>query len=413
MTIQTLTKTCFLISPIANEDTPVRKEADQVLWIVRQVVERYGYRAIRVDEVCQSVNITEEIKEQILNAELCVCVLTHSNPNVFYETGLRHSTGKPYIHLMATGHTIPFDVNSVNTIFYDDLNSFDSAQKLASRLSKFVETVPEATRDRDKIDVILEGVSRIYEIVKRQDSQATRRVPGKGLDTPMSTNPYDGFMLAIAQGNADDAEQYFEKLRQTRDQKQLLMCAGFLSDVGSRTGAAYISENLESADLEPREQVVLVGSVVAFVAQSEDEQLAEAAISQLDRLAGVNDEIRIMALNQKQKLLYGINRYEEALDICEEVVKLDPDEPAYRYNASLIYEKLGLTKKALESVQKMLSLETDDADHIKHAVQFFAEQGMDEEAQVNFERLMDLSPNQAKILTLDPDVRRALGLGRR
>jgi tetratricopeptide (TPR) repeat protein len=412
MVTPTMTKTCFVISPIAGEDSAIRKEADQLLWVIRQVVEKYGYRAVRVDEVCQSVNISEEIKVQIRNAELCVCVLTHSNPNVFYETGLRHSTGKPYIHLMATGQTIPFDVNNVNTIFYDDLNSFESATKLSERLTRFVKDVPETERDRDKIDVILEAVSQIYEIIKKQDA-SSRKISSKTLEAPYSTRPYDGFMLAIAQGDADEAEVYFEKLTKTMDQRQLLASAGYLADAGSRIGPVYIIENIEDSGLEPIEQVVLVSTVVNYVAQSEDEELAQVALSHLSRLGGFGGEVRITSLNQKQKLLYGIGRYEEALEICEEVLQLAPDEPSYWFNASLIYEKLKLFKKAHEAVEKMLELQTDDPDHLKHAVQFFSEQKLDDKAQLHFKRLMELSPNQAKILSLDVDVRRALGLGRR
>ncbi len=408
-------KKCFVISPISDDGSDIRKEADQVLWVIKQVVERYGYKAIRVDEICQTMNITDEIKEYIQHSELCICVLTHSNPNVFYETGLRHSTGKPFIHLMANGHTIPFDVNVLNTIFYDDLSSFEAVQALTSRLEKFVQSIPEIEKEKDKLDIILDGVNQIYDLIKKR-SVPSRGEQKKVLSSPISANSYENFMLAIVQGEIVEATNFFKKLTEgALSPKKTLYAAQLLADAGGKSGALYIIENIDSKGLSESEKVALLGAVSSYIARSEDDSYFESLVSKLNELAEKDKQLRPRALNQIQKALYGLGNYEDALNICEEVIQLNPNEPSYYFNASLIYEKLGLHRKALEAADKMLDLDGEhvDIDHLKHAVELYSEEGESDKAIQAYSLLKEFSPEHAAILSLDPDVRRTIGLTRR
>ncbi len=96
-------KKCFMISPIGDEKSPVRQEADSLLWIAQNAVEKYGFDVIRVDQIARTTQITTEIIQLIQESELCLIVLTGHNPNVFYEAGRRHETGRPYIQLIRRG----------------------------------------------------------------------------------------------------------------------------------------------------------------------------------------------------------------------------------------------------------------------------------------------------------------------
>jgi hypothetical protein len=63
----------------------------------------------------------------LIDDALVVADLTGSNPNVFYELGIRHATRKPIVTIIEGGERIPFDVNQSRTIqfTYKDLDSVD------------------------------------------------------------------------------------------------------------------------------------------------------------------------------------------------------------------------------------------------------------------------------------------------
>lgn len=113
-------QTCFLVTPIGDEGSDIRKRSDQVRrYIVGDALEPLGYTLSRADLVNTSGDITEQIVNALLNAELVIADLTDHNPNVFYELALRHAFGKPFIHIIRKGERIPFDIAQQRTVFYD------------------------------------------------------------------------------------------------------------------------------------------------------------------------------------------------------------------------------------------------------------------------------------------------------
>ncbi|CAA2143715.1 hypothetical protein [Hyphomicrobium sp. ghe19] len=120
---------CFVISPIGDERTETRKNADMVLEsIIKRALEP-EFEVIRSDAFGHSQMITRNIIDAITTYELAVADLTTHNPNVFYELGLRHMMEKPVIPICREGEKIPFDNMGVSTIFYDisDIHSHKSA----------------------------------------------------------------------------------------------------------------------------------------------------------------------------------------------------------------------------------------------------------------------------------------------
>ncbi len=107
-------KKCFVVSPISQEGSEVRKRADQVFkYIISPVCEETGFEPIRVDQVNQADSITETIIDYLINSELVIADITGHNPNAFYEMGYRASTGRPMIHLKEKNEKIPFDIAGI------------------------------------------------------------------------------------------------------------------------------------------------------------------------------------------------------------------------------------------------------------------------------------------------------------
>ena len=129
---------CFVVSPIGDDGSDVRKNADQLFnHIIKPVCEKCGFNAIRIDHKYTPDSITQRILDSLDRYELVIADLTGHNPNVFFEIGYRASTGKPVIHLKRKGEKIPFDVSSIRTFDYD-LTDLDVVAETRERLEKAI-----------------------------------------------------------------------------------------------------------------------------------------------------------------------------------------------------------------------------------------------------------------------------------
>ena len=111
--------TCFVISPIGERGTPIRRHADQVLKFLIEPVLTPKYRVVRADTIHAPGLITVQIVEYVMNAALVIADLSFRNANVFYELAIRHAIRKPYIHLLRLGEELPFDVHGMRVVQYD------------------------------------------------------------------------------------------------------------------------------------------------------------------------------------------------------------------------------------------------------------------------------------------------------
>ena len=131
MEIKPTKKVCFVISPIGDNESDIRKCSDKVLkHIITPSVEPFGYEVIRADKISEPGIITTQIIQYIVDSALVVADLSERNPNVFYELALRHASRKPLVQMIKKGETIPFDVAATRIIHFDiqDLDSVDQAK---------------------------------------------------------------------------------------------------------------------------------------------------------------------------------------------------------------------------------------------------------------------------------------------
>ncbi|MBC9786177.1 hypothetical protein H1S01_17060 [Heliobacterium chlorum] len=136
-------KTCFVISPIGEEGSKIRNNADQVLkHIIRPVMDQHGYKTTRADEETNPGIITKYILKQVIESDLVIADLSGHNPNVFYELGVRHVFGKPTIQLIEKNQKIPFDVSFMGTITYN-LSVLDEVVQSKTKLSATIESMSE------------------------------------------------------------------------------------------------------------------------------------------------------------------------------------------------------------------------------------------------------------------------------
>ena len=79
-----------------------------------------GCTVTRADDLFAPRPIMMDIQEAIMKADLVLCELTGRNPNVFYELGLTHAVGKPAILVCSREEDIPFDLQHIRAILYDN-----------------------------------------------------------------------------------------------------------------------------------------------------------------------------------------------------------------------------------------------------------------------------------------------------
>ncbi|MEV0258589.1 hypothetical protein AB0H82_30545 [Streptomyces sp. NPDC050732] len=121
---------CFVVGPIgdpyAAHGSPEREAYEHHLGIFEQVIapacEKYEITAVRADGIAHAGDINEQICRHVIESDLVIADVSGGNPNVMYELGLRHITGKPTIHIGEAGR-LPFDIASIRTIRYQRARS--------------------------------------------------------------------------------------------------------------------------------------------------------------------------------------------------------------------------------------------------------------------------------------------------
>jgi hypothetical protein len=155
----------FVIGPIGEEGSEKRKLSDDILkYMIEPAAEKCGFKEVlRADLLAVPGEITRQIIEHLIEDDLVIADLREHNPNVFYELGVRHSTGKPCIQIADKAGRLPFDLFVFRTIFYENnVRSFDNAKEELIKQIEFISKTPEPTENL---------VSVSFEMLKMRRSQ--------------------------------------------------------------------------------------------------------------------------------------------------------------------------------------------------------------------------------------------------
>ncbi|MHC8669026.1 hypothetical protein ACYX6U_14840 [Bacillus cereus] len=115
-------KTCFIITPIGDDQSDIRRAADGVIdaVIIPALIEMgLKFENINVAHRMPSPgSINKQVITSVLECDLAIANLTNLNPNVMYELAIRHAVRKPVIQICQKGTRLPFDITEERTIFY-------------------------------------------------------------------------------------------------------------------------------------------------------------------------------------------------------------------------------------------------------------------------------------------------------
>jgi len=218
------TKTCYIIGPIGEPDSPQRQWADFLRdHVIEPVVTTCGYaKPERADDPHTDSMIMPGVVAQMFEADLVVADLTGDNPNVYYELGIRHCARKPVIHVKRTGEKIPFDLGGNKAIPVDD-------KHLA--VMKAIEDI------KARIHAIHENPNEFFSHVHQY--LMLKKVDAQVLESGTMEKNIGGVLT----GMAASLTQMAELQRKTYDELDKLRAAETLSDFTSWSPAQSWSLN--------------------------------------------------------------------------------------------------------------------------------------------------------------------------
>ncbi|MCU5526269.1 hypothetical protein OCB14_19880 [Bacillus cereus] len=159
-------KTCFIITPIGDDQSDIRRAADGVIdAVITPELLAIGFSKDNIKVAHRMANpgsINQQVIECILESDLAIANLTTLNPNVMYELAIRHAVRKPVIQLIQKGtKKLPFDIIEERTIFYE--NDMSGVIELSKGLR---DMLPFALDDKEPDNPIYR-VAKQKEIMKK------------------------------------------------------------------------------------------------------------------------------------------------------------------------------------------------------------------------------------------------------
>jgi hypothetical protein len=180
---------CFLISPIGDPDSQVRKQADTVRdYVVKPALRARGYEVLRADDIARSNVLTNTIVQELIDADLAVAYLYGTNPNVYYEIAIRHAFHKEVILVADISEHVPFDISAMQYTRLDTTSPADveaTKQQLAAKVSHWENNQGDvhslvsnavATFDLFRTtDPMQQAIQQILAIVQEQSSRSQQQ----------------------------------------------------------------------------------------------------------------------------------------------------------------------------------------------------------------------------------------------
>lgn len=369
-------RNCFVISTIGGHNSPERTQADDFLELIKEVAELHNLNVIRADEIMGTGDINQDIINHVQQADLCIIDLTGLNPNVMYEFGIRYQAKLPYIVCAKMGTTLPFDTTSVRTIFYDDIGTTNESRRVKNLIRNFIQVFERQgyqsmeavtlTSLYNMLQTVLEKLESIRPAAGYTSNNTANPATEDVDEILRQLDPSEAFRYALTTNQIKLAENLLEYCRdQPFEYIFNKLCA--LSSRGSVRAAdeleAYLDQEADSMAFDS-----LIEAIACMVSCYNRQDVETAHIDKMEQYFNLalniakNNRERASVLNQKQRLLAGAGKFEEAKPIVEQAIKLNDEEAAYYYNYATILRQLKDKDipSAIESAKKAIELEKED-----------------------------------------------------
>ncbi|CCF05372.1 hypothetical protein KZA05_14500 [Bacillus amyloliquefaciens] len=240
-------KRAFVITPIGNENTDIRRSAEGFIdAVIVPILDELGFQTAVAHRMTNGGSITNQLINRILEDDLVIANLTGLNPNVMYEVAVRHAIRKPIVHVCEHGTKLPFDLGAERTIFF--ANDMMGVIEVQGVFKKYVES---ALEEQDPDNPIYRATSESMILKHVQDQDPDEFLVLKRL------SDIEGLLKNLSYQNTGDISGEFRssnsRIRRVRDAST----GGFYSNplsfyaktVDSRTLLQTIHDTIISSDL--------------------------------------------------------------------------------------------------------------------------------------------------------------------
>lgn len=230
-------KTCFVVTPIGNEQTATRRATEGLIdAVVEPLLQKMGFEVVVAHRISDTGSISRQIIGHLLNADLVIANLTDLNPNVMYELAVRHCKRLPVVVIAERETILPFDVKDDRMIPYtnDMYGVVELEEKLRdSILAALKEVNPDnpvyraaesevmkkVTVQSEPMEYILKQLERIEDGVTqfRSWTRARKSGPIPQLNEPVR----DYLIVAINDSDSSASHEVLEILHRFFDDEQI------------------------------------------------------------------------------------------------------------------------------------------------------------------------------------------------
>ena len=433
-------KICFVIAPIGESGSDIRKRSDQVLeHIIRPAVESCGYKAVRADEIPKPGMITNQIIRHVVDDPLVIADLTGQNPNVFYELAIRHAVRKPLVQIIDKVEAIPFDVRPMRTIGVDH-RDLDSVEKAKSEIKKQIQFFEESSSSLETpISVALEGKS-IDKINRRMNAETVADKPEEvrkvvtNEGEKYTVSPIDKAIVQAVfleqQGKTDEAIEKWRAVALVAEESDGEIAAkawysvSYLSWDKNTEGSLLVSDEVIRLMPDFAEAYNIRGNAKAVLNRNEDaiadydeairlksdyanayynrgtakDELGqhEDAIADFDEAIRLKPDI-VDAYNNRGNAKAVLNRNEDAISDYDEAIRLQPDYANAYANRGIAKANLERYDDAIADYDESIRLEPYDAGAYNNRGIAKADLGRYEDAIADYDEAIRLEPDDAEV----------------
>lgn len=419
---------CYVIAPVGESDPQLLQEHQNVLdYIIIPALERYDLEVISEDPAAAEKKIDGAVLQRVREADICICDLTMTNPNIYFELGIRDETGRPVILLKKKGTgASPVDVVSRRYVEYDwaSFITVDEAQKhLRESVEPLIDQGFERTGSSTSLRDIAMGLSRLERLIDQLGSapiSGTASSAAGGEAGEEDSSPYDRFNYALISRNIPMAEKAMDELQVQMEKLRFYdMVVEQAAAMGSRRAGQMLVEfagEFMDSSMSFTKKIEYLGSLVSYAnrtdSEEENRELIEGICTLLEGLSEGKDPKDVAQIcNQRNRLYFGIYGNTGDLQMLERAIaELSHglricESSAMYYNLAGCLTQLGekrddesVYKQARDAIERAIATsKEDDKDYYEQACRIYHHLG-DPKYEDALEKLRKMDPMAASVL---------------
>lgn len=234
---------CFVIMPFSETSETHTKEYwnNHFRKFLKPLIESCNnIDAFRSEPLRQ--DLLRQIVSDLVTSEIVVADLTDSNPNVYWELGVRLSFRHGTVTIANEGSDIPFDMATKGVLFYSsDLKKREDFSK------QFKQATADCVSNPDRPDsFVLEAITgrgSVYAVIHQ--AEMVRRVDGLISENEANKEIFNRIIQTIVENRSI-------RLAYVRGKAQVVLASLFDSAISLLLAERYLEENTEFYDFVHR-----------------------------------------------------------------------------------------------------------------------------------------------------------------